>query len=135
MAYPNHLKAQVKYLFLMLMLIASPAWADWDFVTGNSYDSKFFIDFQTLRKDGNRVKFWQLMNFSVPNNIGGQNVFSFRSREEIDCKEETARTLTITAFSEKDGEGRNLGSEGESSKWVHIAPSSTKWTILTRVCN
>lgn len=125
----------MKYLLALLMLIASPAWADWEFVVETESGTQVFIDFQTVRKEGNRVKVWQLTNYSklefTPSGLG---VVSLRTRFEIDCKEETFLILAIAAFSEKNAGGKMLGEEGESNKWVHIVPRSTQSAVSNKVC-
>jgi len=127
----------MKYLFVLLLLVNFPARANWEWVSENENGVNFFVDFRTLRKDGNRVKFWRIMNYPTPINLKGQSIFSMRSRYEVDCKEDTYRTLTVTAFSQKDARGTDLGTEtyGEfDSKWEHIVPTSSMFTVLNRVC-
>jgi hypothetical protein len=127
----------MKYLLVFLMLVNFPARANWEWVTENENGVDFFVDFRTLRKDGNRVKFWRVMNYPKPVSAKGQNISSFRSRYEVDCKEETSRVLTVTAFSQKDARGTDLGTETYSefdTKWEHIVPNSSMFTVLNRVC-
>ena len=119
----------------LVMLFASPAWADWEFVVETESGTQVFIDFQTVRKEAHRVKVWQLTNFPKPQNTSSvQGISSLRTRYEIDCKEETSRTLAITAFPEQYASGKELGHQGESNKWEHIAPRSTHSEILKKVC-
>jgi hypothetical protein len=125
----------MKYLLAFAMLISSPAWADWDFVVETESGTQVFIDFQTVRKEGNRVKVWQLTNYLKPQKIpSGLEIFSLRTRYEFDCKDETSRMLAITAFPEQYAKGKELGHEGESNKWEHIAPRSTHSEVLKKVC-
>jgi hypothetical protein len=125
----------MKYLLTLLMLFAPPAWADWDFVVETESGTQVFIDFQTVRKEGNRVKVWQLTNYLKPQKIpSGLEIFSLRTRYEFDCKDETSRMLAITAFPEQYAKGKELGHEGESNKWEHIAPRSTHSEVLKKVC-
>jgi len=125
----------MKYLLSLLMLIASPAWAEWEFVVETESGTQVFIDFQTVRKEAHRVKVWQLTNYpKLQNTPSGLEIFSLRTRYEFDCKEETSRMLAITAFPEQYARGKELGHEGESNKWEHIAPRSTHSEVLKKVC-
>ena len=125
----------MKYLLALLMLFASPAWAGWEFVVETVSGTQIFIDFQTVRREGNRVKVWELANYPKPlNTPSGLEIFSLRTRYEFDCKEETSRMLAITAFPEQYARGKELGHEGESNKWEHIAPRSTHSEVLKKVC-
>ena len=127
----------MKYLLVFLMLVNLPAWSNWEWVSENENGVEIFVDFRTLRKDGNRVKFWRVTNYPKPVSAKGQNISSFRSRYEVDCKEETSRVLTVTAFSQKDARGTDLGTETYSefdTKWEHIVPNSSMRTVLNAVC-
>ena len=123
------------FLVSLLILIALPAWASWEFVVETESGTQVFLDFQTVRREGNRVKVWQLTNYPKPQNTpSGLEIFSLRTRYEFDCKDETSRMLAITAFPEQYARGKELGHEGESNKWEHIAPRSTHSEILKKVC-
>ena len=127
----------MKYLLVLVMLVNLPVLANWEKVTENDSGSEFLVDFQTLRKDGNRVKFWRVLNYSKAVKLNGQDVLSFRSRTEVDCKEETYRFLTITAYSQRNARGEDFGTHTYSefdSKWEHVPPTSAMWTVLNAVC-
>ena len=134
MAYPNHLKVLVKYLLSLLMLMASPAWAQWTLVSEPD-GAKFFVDFENIRKDNNLLKVWVLTNFSKPLKLKGNEVMSFRLRYEVNCKQEQTRVLEISAFSRPNAAGTFLGTEErENAKWSDEAPRTGGWDILKSVC-
>lgn len=125
----------MKYLLVLMMLVNLPVMANWELVSENENGQTFFVDFQTLRKEGNRVKFWRLLNYSKPLNIKGLNILSIRSRTEVDCKEETSRILTLTAHSQQYASGSELWTEDEpDNKWIYAVPNSSFWTIFQQVC-
>jgi hypothetical protein len=127
----------MKYLLVLLLLVNFPARANWELVAENNSGDTFFVDFQTLLKQGSSVKFWRLLNYSKPADMSGLKVLSLRGRIEIDCKEQTSRILTATAHSEKYASGSvlwTLSSDEIDNRWTHTVPNSTMWTILQRVC-
>lgn len=124
----------MKYLLSLLMLIASPAWADWKFVAENQNGAQFFIDFESIRRDGNRIKAWQLINFVTPVNIQGNDIRSFRSRYEFDCKQEQTRGLTTTAFLGLNASGEIFKTDHTIQNWSDIAPKTVDWELLQSVC-
>ena len=127
----------MKYLLALVMLVNFPVMANWELVSENQNGQTFFVDFQTLRKDGNRVKFWRLLNYPKPLDIKGLNILSLRSRTEVDCKEETSRILTLTAHSQQYASGSELWTETPDeldNKWTYTVPNSTMWIILQKVC-
>ena len=121
-------------LLAFVMLIAPPAWADWEFVSKGESGNEFFIDYQTIRKDGNRIKVWQLTNFATPLRPKGLEIYSFLSRYEIDCKQEQTRVLTIRAYPRPNANGTLVLAEDVVGNWYDIAPKTVEWEINHSVC-
>ena len=125
----------MKYLLALVMLIASPAWADWVEVAVSEDGVKSYIDPTTVRKDGNFRKVWLMDNFPTARNIGGVNgARSFRSRMEYDCKQERMRVLSISAHTEPNARGETLGQEYSPTQWADIPQNSAATAIVNRVC-
>ena len=123
-----------KFCLLVFVMIASPAWAGWEHVAGNIDGVRFLIDYETIRKDGNNVKFWQLVNYPKPETIGEVTYLSTRSRQEYDCKQEQRRVLTLTAFDNLNAGGKAVAKEEEPEKWSEIPPKTVVWEIMKKVC-
>lgn len=123
----------MKYLLSLLMLITSPAWAQWSLVS-ETEGAQFLVDFENIRKDNDRIKVWVLTNFSKPQKIKGHDIRSFRSRYELDCKQEQIRNLTISAFSSPNARGTLFGTEDSLGAWYDPAPRTSDWEILKSVC-
>ena len=125
---------QMKYLLVLVMLVASPAWAGWEHVVQSGNGDRFLINYQTIRKDGNKVKFWQLVNFQTPQALGEVKYLSIRSRQEYDCKQEQKRVLAVSAFGNWNADGQVVIKEEETGKWQEIAPETVAWEIMKKVC-
>ena len=126
----------MKYLLSLLMLIASPAWADWVEVAFSDGGAINHIDPTTIRKEGDFIKVWAMDNLPSARTIGGiNNVRSMRSRMEYDCKQERMRSLSISAHSERYARGETLGQENSPTQWMDIPPNSVGIKILNWVCN
>ena len=122
----------MKYLVALMILIAQPAQARWVLAETSSDHTEHYIDFMSIRVDGNYRKFWKLINFPKIENSTGQE--SIRVRMEIDCKEERQRILTSTRFSKPMEAGSILNNSTEISEWQDIAPTSVANTFLTILC-
>ena len=124
----------MKYLLALLMLIALPAWAGWTFVA-NSNDippDKYFLDFETLRKEGNERRIWKLINLS-PNDKYGWG--SMRSRNLYDCKNDTVQILSQRIFAKPFAEGKEVETAQNSpGQKTDIAPDTIGWLVLKEVC-
>lgn len=124
----------MRYLLTLLFLLSPSAWGGWTFVTNSneSPPSKYFLDFETLRKEGNERRIWQLINMQ-PNDKYGWG--SMRSRNLYDCKNETVQILTRKIFSEPFAEGKELMIGGDTpSPKSDVAPDTVGWTMLKEVC-
>lgn len=121
----------MKYLLTLAMLITSPAWAGWSFVTSSEEDAEVLVDFETLRKEGNLRRIWQLYNLS-PNDKNGWG--SVRSRVEFDCKNETLKTLSYSVYSKQFASGSVIHRRDEEQPKRDIAPETISWTVLKEVC-
>lgn len=122
----------MKYLLALVILIATPSWAGWTFVTQDVEENSFSIDFETLRKDGSLRKVWQKVELTKPNKFGH---FSIRQRNEYDCKNETKSISSVAAFSKGNLEGEKLFEGNKITDKEDVAPSSVDWRILKLVCS
>ena len=124
----------MKYLLVFLMLVVSPAWAGWTLVATSSEtpSDKYFLDFETLRKEGNERRIWKLINLS-PNDKYGWG--SMRSRNLYDCKNDTVQILSQRIFAESFAEGKEVMPAVDSpSQKRDIAPDTIGWIVLKEVC-
>lgn len=122
----------MKYLLALLMLIASPAWADWEYVNKDIDGNIFYLDFETLRKDGNLRRIWQMVELAD----GDKSKWvSTRQRNEYDCKNETRKILSFASFSQKNLKGERLFEHTTPTSASDIAPQSIDWGVLKLVCS
>ena len=121
---------------LLLTLLASllftgAAWAKWEKVSENDYGD-FYIDPETIRKDGSLVRVWEIQNLIQRDKDGELSV---RMRVEYDCKQERYRNLSFSTHSEAMASGRILmNSGGGNFPWRDTPPGSPSETNLKIVC-
>ena len=124
----------MKKLFLVcLMMLAGSAWAEWVLVASSGDGStKFYIDPATIRRDGTLRKYWKLTDLNIRNKNGDK---SWRTREEIDCKEERYRIISLTSFSDAMLGGNTSGNYNYSdNSFANIAPSTLDEDVMKYVC-
>lgn len=121
-------------LVLIFMLISNSVWADWKFASKNDEGSEFYIDYDTIRKDGHLRKVWEVMNSPSPKSFNGAVYVSVRSRAEYDCKEERKRNLTTTAHTELFAQGENIWTSDSPSDWSYLPPQSAVFSVFQKVC-
>ena len=116
---------------LMLLLVSGAASAEWTYA-GEGGNYIHYVDRTTIRRNGNFVKMWDLIDFKKVEVIGGKSDLSRRAQYEYDCKEEKMRSLALTTFSGQMGSGAVNYTDSDTEKWVPVAPESigeTQWKI------
>jgi len=127
-----------KFILLMLLAaVSSSAMAEWAAVDAAS-DGTFTIytDLATMRKAGNRVKMWGLIDYKTARNVftNGMPYMSIKEQEEYDCKEEQTRTLYADFKSGNMGAGEVVHIDSNPGKWAPIEPGSTIESLWKIAC-
>ena len=120
-------------LFLTLFLIATNAYAEWTHYAKDEIGNISFYDKSTLKRNGNKVKVWNYTNYS-PNDEQSKslNVSSMRSLKEIDCVNETFKTLALSSYSKSDLKGDFTSVRYTSIDY--IVPESITADLMKLVC-
>ncbi|MDO8437127.1 MAG: tetratricopeptide repeat protein [Nitrosomonadaceae bacterium] len=101
-----------------------------------SFDGTFTIyaDPATIRKTGNRVKMWDLLDYNMADKISGKPYMSIRGQSEYDCKEEKIRSLYATYHSENMARGEVISTGTKPSNWEPVAPGSMAAALWKIAC-
>ena len=127
---------QMKLLIAALLAVFSTSvMAKWTEV-GGSDTSTAYADFSTIRKSGDKVKMWNLMDFKVTQTGGnGERYLSDAGQYEYDCKEETSRSLIFIWYSKNMGAGDVVWQSGNThAEFQPIPPGSTGGTFFKLAC-
>ncbi len=121
-------------LGLMLLATATAASAEWTRVYDND-QLIHYVDRATIRRNGNLVKMWELMDFkTVQKDAADKSFLSIKAQSEYDCKEEKSRILAFTWFDGKMGSGKVVVSGTDPSKWSPTAPESVAEAMWKIAC-
>ncbi len=120
---------------LLITLLASlvlngSAWAEWVKVDESDFSYRY-IDPATIRKDGNLVRVWEIIDNKKRDEYGA---LSLRARAEYDCKQERFRALSVSQHSGPMAGGTILTSSASSEQWKDIPPNTVGETVLKIVC-
>ncbi len=118
-------------LLLCLGLLSNNATAKWIYVTAASDSVRYYVDASTIRKNANIVKMWDLQDESAA--TANNKPLSVASQSEYDCKAETSKRITATAYSANMGMGEALYS-APSSEWKPLVPESIGWRLWEVAC-
>jgi hypothetical protein len=118
---------------LMLLMTATAASAEWT-VAGENEDITLYVDRATIRRNGNFVKMWSLVDYKKAKVSGGKSSLSQRRQQEYDCTEENLRSLAQTYSSGQMGSGAVTYNDSDTDKWAPIAPGSVGETMWKIAC-
>jgi len=122
-----------KAILMLLAVVSSSAMAEWVEVgTTNKYTS--YADPDTIRKVGNKVKVWELVDFKTVQGSTGFQFNSAKVQSQYDCKEEQTRMLYATFHSENMGGGDVVMTHNKATKWAPVAPDSINMMLFEFVC-
>ena len=111
-------------LMVLLAAASSNAAAKWTY-SGRSDRATSYTDLATIRKSGNMVKMWGLIDFKTGQDNGREKPYlSLKLQSEYDCKEERERLLYASFHSEKMGQGEIVSVNRNPSEWSPIVPNS-----------
>ena len=125
-------------LITLLFLSTVPAYAEWVAVERDYFSpglSTIYIDPDTIRREGNLVMVWQLVDFKTMQ--GGRSPTRFlstRTHKQFDCAEKRYRLLAFTEFT--DGMGTGMPDDGYVDKghWLPVEPESINQALWEMAC-
>jgi hypothetical protein len=120
-------------LACLLATAGASAMAEWTKVSEGAHDgTQFYIDLQSIRKDGSLRKVWEVQGHKQRHKNG---YVSTRILSEYNCKAKAYRTLSISAHSAAMATGDTLYSYNDlKDRWGDIPPAGTSELILKIVC-
>lgn len=95
-------------IFLGVLLLSSPANAEWTWVFTSPTGSDEYLDFDSMRKNGGYRYIWHLSNYLKPTESG---ISSATFYEEVDCQRYGLRALQTNIYNQFMGEGPAKGTQ------------------------
>jgi len=94
-----------KLTLILLLLISTTCWGEWTKVAEGTSGTDWYIDFERIKKTGEYVYYWVMMDTSEPD-VGGY--ISNMRYEMGDCEMFRKKTLQTMAYRHSMGEGEAL---------------------------
>ena len=122
-------------LFLTLFLIATNVYAEWKKYSKGEDGHVHFYDESTVKRNGDKVKVWMYINYSLDNKKAKSlNVGSTRSLDEIDCVNDSRKSLSLQTFTKPNLEGDMTDYTKSNPTTIYIVPDSPYATLMKLVC-
>jgi hypothetical protein len=136
LAQPQAYLLCIYFLFTLLLLNPGSVQAEWELVSGDdSAKLTVYVDRETIRRQGNLVKMWQLYDYKTVQTVAGDSLLSIQRHNEYNCTEPRTRMLAYTWFSSNMGRGRVVYKTTEEQQWERIIPRSIDQALWKVACN
>ena len=125
-------------LITLLVLSGAPAYAEWVKVDKDYFSSglwTIYVDPDTIRREGNLVTVWQLVDFKAMQ--GGRSPTRFcstKTHKQFDCAEKRFRLLAFTEFTDGMGTGEPTGGYVDKDTWLLVEPESVSQALWEMMC-
>jgi hypothetical protein len=133
-------------LITLLVLSRAPVYGEW-VALEEQYQSPglrtVYVDSATIRRDGNQVTLWLLIDYkSMQGNVGmgplgfgPQRFFSTKTQKQFDCANKRFRLLTTTEFSSHMGTGEPNDGYVDQNNWLPVDPESLNQGLWEMACD
>lgn len=126
-------------LVLLALMETDPSWAQaqWNEVSKARNGDTWAMEAGTAKRMGDSARVWVLINHPLPITnpapYAYSGVRSFRALVQVDCKEQRARRLEASYFSQPNGDGRLLGTS-ENDDWFNVPPDTPDADLMKAAC-
>lgn len=119
---------------VLLTVMSSNVAAVWVEVGGNEV-TVAYADSGTIRRAGDMVKMWHLLDYANARSIEGIKPYlSIKMQDEYDCAQERTRTLYMSLHSGNMGAGEVLGTVTDRGDWRPVPPDTLVETLRAFAC-
>ncbi len=119
-------------LAVAALTFSASATAQW-VKLGETHDTVLFHALDTLRKEGNLRRVWEIQDFKA--DVFGDGVRSLRYQSEYDCMGGRLRVLYLQAFKSQMAIGEALNIPFNGHDWVPVPANSIASISLKAVCS
>ncbi|HEV8328283.1 MAG TPA: surface-adhesin E family protein [Nitrospiraceae bacterium] len=132
-------------LITLLFLSSVPTYAEWVAVEKDYLSpgrQTVYVETDTIRREGNLVTIWQLIDFKwMQGNqgmgrlgFGPHRFFSTKTHKQFDCAEKRLRLLAFTEFSQHMGTGISANGYVDKDNWLPVEPESISQALWEVAC-
>ena len=125
-------------LIALLVLSSGSAYGEWVAVEKDYLSpglQTVYVDSDTIRKEGNLVTLWQLVDFKWMQGSarGPARFMSTKTHKQFDCAGKRVRLLTFTEYSHSMGTGIPVNGHIDSD-WLPVEPDSMNQALWEVAC-
>jgi len=115
------------------VMFSSTSFAGWTKVGTFPDGGTFYLDFESIRKHGGYVYYWDMVDNVTPNKWG---TLSEKTYRQADCKVFRSKLLTAYYYTQPMAEGTPyVTGSPKGEKWHYAPPNSSNESILKKICS
>ena len=109
---------------------------EWEYIArAADRSSTIYVEGTSIRKLGNKVKMWEMLDYEEIRQLGSKEVLSFKNLKEHDCKEKKYRGLSVIFYSKNMGKGAIVYSNNDTRPWKNVIAGSTNEASFKYACS
>ena len=132
----------MRYLLLIStlstsLLFSAASWAEWTYVAEGVHGTKYYVDFERIRKVNGLVYYWSLSDYLEPIDLkipSSNGTMSRKMYHKADCETMREMGLSVSRYKLPMAEGTATGTYTPHPQWRYVQPDSSSETILEAVC-
>ena len=123
-------KITILLVIIFSFLFSSTCWGEWTKVVSSGNGDDFYVDREKIKKRGNYVYLWMLIDMIEPNEGGTMSQIRY---VKLDCVNKQLIWLKIRTFNVPMAEGV-LSNESHKKLWEPIGPKTVYEFIREKSC-
>ncbi|QWD69613.1 surface-adhesin E family protein [Polynucleobacter sp. UB-Siik-W21] len=126
----------IKILFIVFLVIASPAYSQlWEAVTSSDGQNIYSYDPASLKREGDIVTYWELVDYSTPWKSGNLTIVSSKTKVVQDCKNNKFKISDLIDYDGRKGKGNIVNVEmHRKTDWFQGAEGTVNDEMMKLVC-
>ncbi len=122
------MKTLITILFLLTPIFSyASRWVE----TGRTITAQFYVDTQSIQRNGNLVTFWERRNYVQRNKFGD---LSTKANLVINCRTRESKLLFLITYDDFDNSGKVTTNTTVNQEWQPIAPDTIEESTMKFVC-
>ena len=115
--------------------ISSSVSAEWDYIArAADRSSATYVQGASIRKLGDKVKLWEMLDYEEVRQLGSKEFLSFKSLKEHDCKGKKYRGLSVILYSKNMARGTIVYSNNDTRPWKDVITGSINEASFKYAC-
>ena len=123
---------KIIFFIVITLIFSKVSFAkDWTYLTKNKSGIDFFVDYNSIEKNGNNILFWYLSNRKTPDKWGSLSTAVLR---EVDCKNMRFKSLRFAYYFGNMGTNLEKYDNSTNMKWMYPKFGSVNEVMLNSIC-